>query len=524
MIKLQAHRGVSTEAPENTLPAIRLAAEQAYPIAEVDVSVTKDEKFVLLHDNTINRTARRRDGSALQSPQPIAELTYNEALEYDFGSWFSKKYESTPIPLFEDILKFAREAGIKLKVDNKYQRFTSEEKKALYALLSQYDQVAALTCSTIEAIREALEYLPNMDYHYDGPISPEILEELASLLPRERLTVWAPVQNKNTSWVKVAFVDEELAQLIKKYAQLGVWILSRPEELAMAERLGADVAETTGSLKPVLREGVIADMHLHSQHSHDSQCPVIDMAQAQEQKGVSLMAVTDHCDGGFSDVLPYSKIEASYEEARQTDALMEELQILTGVEIAGSFANPQAADKMAKHLPYDVIIGSVHSVFDPVSQKPMGLYGAKEFSEEYMYDFLKIYYDSMRKVVEVLDCDILAHMTYPIRYLTGRFGYKVDLDRLRDQIDGILEAIIRKGIALEINTSSYDLLNETLPGRELVQRYYDMGGYLVTLGSDAHAAENAAKAFNEALTMLKEIGFENIYYYKGRKAYQCKIV
>ena len=216
MIKLQAHRGVSTEAPENTLPAIRLAAEQAYPIAEVDVSVTKDEKFVLLHDNTINRTARRRDGSVLQSPQPIAELTYNEALEYDFGSWFSKKYEGTPIPLFEDILKFAREARIKLKVDNKYQRFTSEEKKALYELLSQYDQVAALTCSTIEAIREALEYLPNMDYHYDGPISPEILEELASLLPRERLTVWAPMQNEHTGWVKVAFADEALAQLIKK--------------------------------------------------------------------------------------------------------------------------------------------------------------------------------------------------------------------------------------------------------------------------------------------------------------------
>ena len=62
-----------------------------------------------------------------------------------------------------------------------------------------------------------------------------------------------------------------------------------------------------------------------------------------------------------------------------------------------------------------------------------------------------------------------------------------------------------------------------MPGRELVQRYYDMGGYLVTLGSDAHAADKANKAFGEAVAMLKEIGFENIYYYKGRKAYQCRI-
>ena len=54
MIKLQAHRGVSTEAPENTLSSIELAAAQGYAIAEVDVSVTKDGKFVLLHDDTLN--------------------------------------------------------------------------------------------------------------------------------------------------------------------------------------------------------------------------------------------------------------------------------------------------------------------------------------------------------------------------------------------------------------------------------------------------------------------------------------
>ena len=112
MIKLQAHRGVSTEAPENTLPAIELAAHQAYPIAEVDVSVTKDGKFVLLHDDSINRTARLK-GAAPGEPLRISDITYEEALAYDFGSWFSKKYEGTPIPLFEDILKYAREAGIK---------------------------------------------------------------------------------------------------------------------------------------------------------------------------------------------------------------------------------------------------------------------------------------------------------------------------------------------------------------------------------------------------------------------------
>ena len=522
MIKLQAHRGVSTEAPENTLPAIELAAHQAYPIAEVDVSVTKDGKFVLLHDDSINRTARLK-GAAPGEPLRISDITYEEVLVYDFGSWFSKKYEGTPIPLFEDILKYAREAGIKLKIDNKYQRFARAEKEALYALLAQYDDIAALTCSTTEALREALLVLPHMEYHYDGPVSKQVLEELASLLPRERLTVWAPLQNEHTGWVKVAFADEALAQLIKKYARLGIWILSEKEELVKAEALGADVVETTGKLKPVQREGVLADMHLHSQNSHDSQCPVIDMAQTQMERGVAVMAVTDHCDVGFSTALNMSSIEASVLEAQKAAEEAQDLRILTGIEIGGSFMNPRAGEDAARHLPYDVIVGSVHSIVDPISKKPLGLHGAKELSEEYMYEYMGVYYDSMRVMIDVLDFDILAHMTYPIRYLTGRFGYKVDLERLKDKLDDILQSIIRKGISLEVNTSSFDLLNDTMPGRELLQRYYDMGGYLVTLGSDAHAAENAAKAFEEAVTMLKEIGYENIYYYKDRIAYQCKL-
>ena len=431
MIKLQAHRGVSTEAPENTLPAIELAAAQGYAIAEVDVSVTKDGKFVLLCDDTLNRTARQTDGSAIEQPLPLAQLTYEEALNYDFGGWFSKKYEGTPIPLFEDILKFARAAGIQIKLSDSVGRLTEAQQNELKAMRAAFDDV---------------------------------------------------------------ITEEE------------------------------NVVSTTGKIKPQLREGVLSDMHLHSQNSHDSQCPVIDMARAQAVNGIKLMAVTDHCDVGFSGVPELSRIEASYAEVQQTDALVEDLQILTGVEIGGSFLRPDLAETVAKHLPYDVIVGSVHAIVDPISKKPLGLHGSKEFSEANMYEYLGAYYDCMRILIDVLDCDILAHMTYPIRYLTGHFGYRVDLERLRDKIDDILQAIIRKGIALEINTSSYDLLNDTMPGRELVQRYFDMGGYLVTLGSDAHAADKANKAFSEAVTMLKEIGFENIYYYKGRKAYQCKLV
>ena len=60
---LDAHRGVYSEYPENTMPAFKAAAEQGYEVIELDPAVTKDGVIVFVHDSTINRTGRRQDGS-----------------------------------------------------------------------------------------------------------------------------------------------------------------------------------------------------------------------------------------------------------------------------------------------------------------------------------------------------------------------------------------------------------------------------------------------------------------------------
>lgn len=86
----QAHKGVSTENPENTMPAFVSAVEQGYKIIELDVGVTKDLKFVLLHDGTINRTARLANGGLIDEDVKIGDITYSEALKYDFVYGFQK--------------------------------------------------------------------------------------------------------------------------------------------------------------------------------------------------------------------------------------------------------------------------------------------------------------------------------------------------------------------------------------------------------------------------------------------------
>ena len=97
------------------------------------------------------------------------------------------------------------------------------------------------------------------------------------------------------------------------------------------------------------------------------------------------------------------------------------------------------------------------------------------------------------------------------------------MSRYKEKIEKILQRIIQKGIALEVNTSSFDIMHEFMAPTSILKKYYDMGGYLITLGADAHISENASQHFSEAIRTIKEIGFQNIYYYKNRQPIQITI-
>ena len=95
-VKAVAHRGYSSTAPENTLPAYKLAKQNGFNYVECDVSMTSDGVPMLLHDATINRTS---NGSGT-----LSQMTYAEVREYDFGSWKSSAYAGTVIPTFEEFI------------------------------------------------------------------------------------------------------------------------------------------------------------------------------------------------------------------------------------------------------------------------------------------------------------------------------------------------------------------------------------------------------------------------------------
>lgn len=521
----QAHKGVSTENPENTMPAFVAAIEQGYDVIELDVSPTKDLRFVLLHDKSLNRTGRNGDGSPLTGEIPITEITYRQALEYDFGIWFSEKFRGTKIPLFDDVLALAKEKGIQLKIDNKYQRYTPEQKEAFFRLLAPYQDVASLTCSTVEAITEAARAFPHMDLHYDGAVNPETLAVLGRLLPREKLTVWLPHKNPKTSWVKVEFANPRLAQMIRPYAKLGVWILSDYDQLADAVALGADLIETNGQIKPEKNRGKCFDMHTHSEHSHDSDCSIRDMAKAQMERGVDGFAVTDHFDTDshtrYDVVTPIGK--AAEEVAALNRLLQGKCRILAGVEISEGFWHPEVYGKVRSLADYDVILGSVHLVRYKDLTYAYSKLDFPSLPRKTVEEYLDQYFDDMLTMLETVDFDVLCHLTCPLRYINGTFGLGIKRAKYDEKIDRILQRIIQKGIALEVNTSSLAKMGDFLPDVQVLERYRNMGGYLITVGTDAHAPKDAGAGLNEAVKTLKQLGFHNLFYYENRKPYQISI-
>jgi len=99
-VKSVNHRGYSTEAPENTLPAYILSKQKGFKYAEIDVSFTSDGVAMLLHDATIDRTS---NGSGT-----LANMTYAQVRQYDFGSWKDAKYAGTKIPTLDEFLTLCK--------------------------------------------------------------------------------------------------------------------------------------------------------------------------------------------------------------------------------------------------------------------------------------------------------------------------------------------------------------------------------------------------------------------------------
>lgn len=274
------------------------------------------------------------------------------------------------------------------------------------------------------------------------------------------------------------------------------------------------------------RKLFMVDSHVHSDYSHDSDCPVSAIYEAALGKQVDVVCITDHCDlypaHQTQEIVDYrTQVFRGISETIKDYA---DTEILIGVELGGGFIRPELAQQVIDSQPYDMIIGSVHGIMFQGERKSTSKFDFGSVDEKTMLDYLDGYMDASIYIAEKLDVDVLAHLTYIFRYINGKYGKNLDWHIQEEKIRRILRAIIQRGIALEINTScvgsSYD---EWLPNKEVLELYMQMGGRLFTLGSDAHKAEKIGTGFAEVKAYLRQKGIDTLVYYKQRKPQFYKI-
>ena len=232
------------------MPAFRKAVEQGYPIIELDPRFTSDDVCVIHHDPTLNRTCRTAAGESFQEPRPITEITWEELQTLDAGLWFGEEFRGTKVPQMAEVLAFAKETGVHIKIDNVFLRFPEHQQQILFDLVEASGADAGFTCPTVEAVAKVVARFPKATIHYDGFVDEETVLAVKDLLQENPLIVWLPFDNKITAWCKMPKATPERCAMVKKYARLGVWILHEKEDERLAYELGADIIETTGALKP----------------------------------------------------------------------------------------------------------------------------------------------------------------------------------------------------------------------------------------------------------------------------------
>lgn len=260
-IQYEAHRGISSDYPENTMPAFRAAADAGFDMIEFDPKYTSDGEIVILHDKTVGRTARRPDGSPV--PDRLAsELTFSALRALDFGVGFGARFAGTVIPTFRELCDFALARGIALKVDNVWEKFppAMQEKLLCEAEASGLGNLLGFTVSDPGRAAVLCRRFPLASIHYDGATDDKSLSELGRTVPADRLTVWVPIGNRQTAFCHHAAASPELLGRIHGMgAKCGVWIFDTPEELAFVRSLGADILETTGKLRPITSRPIGTD-------------------------------------------------------------------------------------------------------------------------------------------------------------------------------------------------------------------------------------------------------------------------
>lgn len=274
---------------------------------------------------------------------------------------------------------------------------------------------------------------------------------------------------------------------------------------------------------------ILSDSHMHTRFSTDCDSSVVSMLDASVSRGLRSVCITDHMDFDFP---PQEKDQDPDEKQFQFDPeeyfsvllpmraeYSGRLEVRIGIETGLQPHLGLSYHKLLEKYPFDYVIGSVHLIrgLDPYYKK---FFEGRTDAQAYRETFE----ETLCCIKKSRDFDALGHLDYVVRYGNNKadeYSYRA----FADEIDEILKTLISMGKGLEMNMAGIKYgLGFPNPNPDVLKRYRELGGEIVTVGSDAHCPEHVAYAFEQAADILKSCGFRYFAEYKERRPFFNRIV
>jgi len=262
------------------------------------------------------------------------------------------------------------------------------------------------------------------------------------------------------------------------------------------------------------------DCHVHSNFSPDSQITLETGCQIAARKNLLGLIFTDHyeIDWAGKENFYFDIKERSKKLEQIKEKYASKLKVLKGLEVGFQQHITKELEKVIINSDSDFIIMSVHSI-DKTDASLEDYYLDKTQNHAYEKYLKEVY----KSVCNFQDYDVVGHIGYVRRY--GNYNNS-DLKYIdyKDILDSILKKVISSGKGIEINSSGYrQNLGSPIPDFDIVKRYKELGGEIITLGSDSHTPKTISHSFDLIIKKLKDLGFEKIACFEKRDPKFIKI-
>ena len=257
----------------------------------------------------------------------------------------------------------------------------------------------------------------------------------------------------------------------------------------------------------------ICDYHLHSEFSFDSSEKIERICEKAVQFGISEIAITDHVEFPKDS----EKLWPDFNEREKAIALCRKmfdgrLLIREGAEIGQPWlTDKEITTEISPAL--DFILASVHS--------PVNLPDPHDFvfSEDNVCDYMYATISQLTMMAAESDYDVLAHVTYLFRFVPAEILDRFPPESFLNEYRKLFRAVIDRGKGIEINCSGLRMpsIRKTLPSVDFIKLFREMGGEIITIGSDGHSCRSAFSGLEAGYEAARDAGFRYAVTYEDRK-------